>query len=232
VLSPGALSARIRARGVTGELARNHVESISDLLALFVAGPRGLGAWVKGSRLLDDDHPFLEFAAAREIGMDQFEAILRSAREHLDDPALYLDDPSMTATVARARAVRGAVLDAAVLAGDDWSGRAAALESGLAAAPASALLRARYKEVILAWAASPTLERRGPMARAPIYERALAHDPELGEAAVNLAIVYAETGREDDARRIAREATRIERVKDAALRVLDVIDQKRVPPQR
>lgn len=49
-----------------------------DLAEGIVADERGLAAWSRGARLHTDDHPILEFSAARRMGLDRSGPILSS----------------------------------------------------------------------------------------------------------------------------------------------------------
>ena len=53
-----------------------------------------------------------------------------------------------------------------------------------------------------------------------IYERALRADADFGEAGVNLAILHAEAGRLEAARRVARSVLHVERTRPLAAEVL------------
>ena len=199
------LDGRLHRRGLTPMLADNFVDQPQDLLALFLAGRRGLEAWVEGVPLLEDDHPFLEFAAARDVGGGAFGSILASIQPHLESIDAYwaqtssvgqkLADRVGQKLADRVNPIREGVLRAALA--DGPSDRARALEGALAAVPDSRLLSAKYTEVMLQWAFSPGAP---PKAQEAIYLRALRHHPSLGKVLVNLALLRIRTGRKDAAR--------------------------------
>jgi len=219
-LDPDAIRARVEARGLRDELALNSWQETEDLLSLFVLGPDGLDAWQRGAPLLTDDRPFLEFAAARDLGRDTYQPILRSIAPHLDEPARYLPPHASGAPrewAARALRIRTALLGERSLPRERAHERAAALEPALASTPSSRLVRRRYRNLVLEWATG--LERAGRLAEAEaVYRRALAHDPELGEAAVNLALLYARQRRFERAQQVLDRPWAPGPVGDSALR--------------
>jgi spermidine synthase len=143
-LDPQAIDARIRTRGIASDLSANYIGSDADLFALFLAGPEGLGRWTSGARILDDDHPFLEFDAARRIGSKDGTEIYASAAASAEDPLRYASSSTVARSIlGEAALIRSALFAAGVLPETDHHARARALEHGLEAAPGSLLLRAR-----------------------------------------------------------------------------------------
>jgi hypothetical protein len=152
VLDPEALRRRVEVRGLGAELARNSFEDTEDLLSLFVMGPEGLRAWQEGAPLLTDDRPFLEFAAARELGRHAYQPILRSVAGKLDSPSRYLpaaESGEAREWAARSERIRRAILEERALPREQLERRAASLEAGLSSAPSSELVRRRYRNLVL-----------------------------------------------------------------------------------
>ena len=222
-LEPAQLDARIRARGVGGELARNHVAEIDDLLSLFLLGPDGVRRWSDGVPLLSDDHPFLEFSAARQLGTVVYHDIVQSLIPVLDDPAAYAmakqPQKSETWQLTAARAIRHAVLEARALSVDRYAERASALESGLGQVPRSKLLLKRYTDLILTWAETTGQTPEDAEAVESIYRRGLEHAAGMGEVAVQLAILYGRMGDYAAARAALEQASADPRVRDSVRKV-------------
>ncbi len=219
VLQPERMGARIAGRGIGDDLARSALDAPEDWLSLFVMGPRGLAAWSADAPLLADDRPFLEFAAGRDVGRDQSREILTAVRAGLELPEDYLDpDGAGRVAAESAVAIRAALIDERLLPRDDAAALAERLEAGLAAAPSS-LLRRRYRNLMLGWARG--LQQAGDGIRAEaVYRRTLDHAPELGEAAVNLALLLARQARTEEARRALERPFAEGPVADSARRVL------------
>lgn len=188
-IDPDALRSRIRSRGIAPDLAKNHLADTRDLLSLFLAGPRGLARWTEGAPLLVDDHPFLEFSAARDVGVVAYGTILGSLSSALEPPAAYVTGSSTVADAALA--IRTAALAASTVSPSE---ALAPLEAGLAKVPGDALLSYRYEQAILRIA-----EKRSGNAMA-LYERALSHAPGLGRVSVNLALALARANEFERAR--------------------------------
>jgi spermidine synthase len=148
-LDPQALYARARARGIDRLLLENNIDSAADLVALFLLGSEGARRWAGDARILDDDHPFLEFDAARRLFSPNAKEIFASARQNAEGPEAYLVQSSTTAlAIGRtAHAIQTALLDAGMLPLDDYTGRARAFERGLIDAPSSSLLRSRREKL-------------------------------------------------------------------------------------
>lgn len=226
VLDPGAIRERVEARGLRGELARNSLERTEDLLSLFLMGPRGLDAWQRGAPLLSDDRPFLEFAAARGLGRHSYQRILRSMSAMLDAAVAYLpsdESEEEQELVARAARIRSALLEERALPREQVHRRAGALEAALASTQGSRLVHRRYRNLILQWATG--LERSGRVEEAEaVYRRALSHDPDLGEAAVNLSLLYARQKRYELARQALDRHWEPGAIRDSALRARALLD--------
>ena len=150
VIDPLELEERIERRGIRPHLALNGLGEVPDLLSLFLMGAKGLEGWSGQAPPLTDGHPFLEFSAARRMGVRTFRAIVASALGDLEDPGDYmrLGEEGSFAMAARARAIRRALLREIALPPEDVRGRAAILEEGLAAVGGSSLLRKRHGELM------------------------------------------------------------------------------------
>jgi predicted membrane-bound spermidine synthase len=210
-----ALARELGAPADAALLAQEHLDAGPDLLSLFLMGPAGLAKWTAGAATIDDDRPFLEYAAARELGEDPFPAILGSTLPTLEDPGAYLPATVRSPDILRqAEAARDATIVRQLCAPADEDACAAELEADLAAAPSSVRVHFEYRELILGWAAG------APARREPIYRRAIAHDPELGEAMINLAVFLAERGQVADASGLATRALAIPRTHAAAAQLL------------
>ncbi len=226
VLSPGRLGKRIHDRNVRPELERNHVEEIEDMLSLFLLGPEGVRTWSEGVPILSDDHPFLEFSAARQLGTQVYRDILRSIIPELEDPVKYASAgdrdrsaASETGPLIAAGMIRNALLEERSLAVGSHEKRASALEKGLGRVPRSRLLRKRYSDLILTWAESEGRTPDGAGTAAAIYRRGLEHAPGLGEIAVELAVLYGRLGDYGAARAALEQADSDPRVRDSVRKV-------------
>lgn len=195
-LEPTRLKERIDSRGVRPYLALNAAGEVPDLLSLFLLGPEALKSWTAGAPLISDDHPFLEFSAARHLGTSSYRRILTAVFPVLDDPGQYLASTEKRhfGTLAKARAIRRATLQARGLPPGDFAGRAAILERGLAAVPQSHLLRKRYRDLLFDWAAAAG-EDGNPIAAEGMYRRGLQNAPGMTEVSIQLAILQGEQGR-------------------------------------
>ncbi|MEO7095343.1 MAG: fused MFS/spermidine synthase, partial [Polyangiales bacterium] len=89
-------------------LDQKHLDPDVDVLSLFLMGPRGLASWTSDASVIVDDRPFLEYAAARQLGDDPFLDIQRSTVPHLDDPTAYLPPGGQAASVQAAVLARRA----------------------------------------------------------------------------------------------------------------------------
>jgi len=181
-----------------------------DLLSLFMMGPRGLARWTSGAAILEDDRPFLEYVAAQQLGEDPFRAILASTLDDLEDPADY----APRGANHDALQARTAALTRALCTPDQLAGCATTIEGALATH--SERVHYDYRQLILGWATSV----KDPAAREAIYRRGIAHDSDLGEAMVNLAVSLAQRGSFDEAQALAERAARVPRTRDGAERVL------------
>ncbi len=225
-LDPEAIRERVAERGLAAELARNSFAETEDLLSLFVMGPEGLDAWQRGAPLLTDDRPFLEFAAARDLGQHAYQAILQSMSERLDPPLRYLRPGGSgdgRERAARSARIRAAILGERALPREQLQLRAESLEAVLASTPSSRLARRRYRNLVLEWATG--LERSGRAEEAEaVYRRGLSHHPELGEAAVNLSLLYARQKRYELAQQALDRPWQPGPVRDSALRARALVD--------
>ena len=237
-LEPDTQRRRIDERGHRAELARNSFDATEDLLSLFVMGPRALDAWQAGAALLTDDRPFLEFAAARDLSLKAYRPILRSMAGKLDPAAAYLTAAASETereTALRAGRIRRAVLSERAHPEHELLLRATALESALRSTPSSALVPRRYRNLILEWGTG--LEGAGRVQEAEgVYRRGLRHDPELGEAAVNLSLLYARQQRYALAQRTLDRPWRPGPVRDSAVQTRALLEaairqQKGAPPR-
>ncbi|MBA3464486.1 MAG: hypothetical protein H0T46_31435 [Deltaproteobacteria bacterium] len=198
---------------VLGELfAQRHLDARGDVLSLFLMGPRGLASWTKGAEILDDDRPFLEYAAARDLGKHLFVPILTSTLGDLEDPRAYLDAPFDTREVVR---TRHATLSRMLCPPERLEGCAAQIEADLGSP--SQRLHYQYRQLILSWAEYARPVRAG---REAILARGIAHDADFGEAMVNLAMSLAERGQRAAAIELAVRAAAIPRTRANAEAVL------------
>ena len=208
---------RIEARGLRPRLRDNGVEDPADLLSLFLMGPASIAKWVEGADTIHDDRPFLEFAAAQQIGDDAFVPILQSLRRH-QDPIDVMTTETSSAT-ARATAIRLATIELSLLPHDAHARRIEVLERGLADARSSRRLQTAYRDTIIAFANTHPLA-----GQAAVYHRSLEHDPGFSEGLINLAIVYAKTGQSDLATKAAERARRVDRVRPRAEMLLRMLE--------
>ena len=195
-IEPTRLKERIDSRGVRPYLALNAAGEVPDLLSLFLLGPESLKSWTAGAPLISDDHPFLEFSAARHLGTSSYRRILAAAFPVLDDPGQYLASTEKRhfGTLAKARAIRRATLQDRELPPGDFADRAAVLERGLAAVPQSQLLRKRYRDLIFDRVAAAGGDGN-PIAAEGMYRRGLQNAPGMTEVSIQLAILQGEQGR-------------------------------------
>ncbi len=78
-LDPAVWHQRLSQNPAAAEaLARSGIDDASDIAATIVADERGLRQWSAGAPLHTDDHPILEFTAARQMGFDYSKPILSS----------------------------------------------------------------------------------------------------------------------------------------------------------
>ncbi|MBW2536727.1 MAG: hypothetical protein JRI55_34900, partial [Deltaproteobacteria bacterium] len=220
-VEPAELRRRIAGRRLAGELSRNASHDVADLLTLFVLGPVGLRAWTAGAPIIVDDHPFLEFAAARAIGRGGFESNARSLLPHLEDPASVVPRDARGAKWARLRFAQRALIEERLLERGDLAGRATMLEQALAHAPSSGPLLRRYGNTILEWGSLLARRRGGPAAEVRLYRRALAHAPALGQIWFNLAIELLDLGQPSEAQQALRRAAALGSVPETAWPLLE-----------
>jgi hypothetical protein len=185
-----------------------------DLLSLFMMGPRGLARWTSGAAILEDDRPFLEYVAAQQLGEDPSRAILASTETDLENPAEYVP-PGALPNDDAVRA-RTAALTRALCTPDRFAECATTIEGLLAVPTRSERLHYEYRQLILGWA----MGLKDPAASEAIYRRGIAHDADLGEAMVNLAVLLAQRGSFDEAEALAERARGIPRTRERAERVL------------
>jgi spermidine synthase len=212
-----ALDDRIRARGLADDLLRMPAKSSADLLPFLLLGPTGLARWTEGAPVIVDDRPFLELSAARDIGRrsDTFRSILRSAVPFVDD----LEDSAVVAgdvpgaRVAAALSLRRVVVALDLLPDGAWRERLAMLESLPAEARRVPVWRKRYKAALHE---GTTAARGDAAAQAGLWERALAHDPTMGEAMLNLAAAWTRLGRKAEARALLERAAELPAARETA----------------
>jgi len=94
VLDPAVWQSRIAANPEGARaLRRAGVTSSLDVASGIIADQRGLARWSEGAELHTDDHPILEFTAARQMGFDNSKAILSSlVRTAISAGPIPLDD--------------------------------------------------------------------------------------------------------------------------------------------
>ncbi|HEX9493519.1 MAG TPA: hypothetical protein VGA33_09645, partial [Thermoanaerobaculia bacterium] len=79
VVDPAVWQSRLAANPEGARaLRRAGVTSSLDIASGIIADQRGLARWSEGAELHTDDHPILEFTAARQMGFDNSKAILSS----------------------------------------------------------------------------------------------------------------------------------------------------------
>lgn len=208
------LQKEMRAPAYTALLEQKHLDP-DDLLSLFLMGPRGLASWTRDAEILEDDRPFLEYAAARHIGNVSFTPTLASTLDDLEDPIAYM--PGATFDTGSAVAARRAAITRELCRPEGLEVCSAQVEAELARITGSERLRYHYRQLILAWAET---QRSVPARREAILLRGIAHQPEFGEAMVNLAVAYAARGQRDQATAFATRAQAIPRTRAGAERVL------------
>ena len=220
-LSPAELDARIAARGLGAELRRNALNGALDVFALLGLGPRGIQRWTEGAALISDDRPFLEFAAARQIGVDSFDAVLRSMTAARDDQRPEVEALAGSGPIAaQADAVSRAVTAEGSAPAQDYATRATLLEQAIELAPSSALARHRYRRVMEKWGREVTERGASEAAIQTILRRGVDHDDGFGEATLNLAVLALRHADTATARTWLERAAKIDSVKDRALQML------------
>lgn len=222
-LSPETFAERIAARGLGEDLRSNAFGDAADVLALFLAGPRGLAAWVEGAPVLEDDRPFLEFSAARALGTGWYAPILASVAKHREPPRVYASSTATTslALLDRAGHLRDTLVEARLAQQTEGPEAAALLyEAALDELSGSQLLATYWRDFILEWGGDATTAARGASAVEQAFLRGISRDPDLGEAMVNLAQLYRRLGRTEEARVYLERARAIPRVRATAERIL------------
>jgi predicted membrane-bound spermidine synthase len=208
------LQREMRAPAYGALLDQKHLDP-DDLLSLFLMGPRGLASWTRDADILEDDRPFLEYAAARHIGNASFTPTLASTLDHLEDPIAYL--PGATFDTGGAVAARHAAITRQLCPPERLEACSAEIEADLSRVTDSERLRYQYRQLVLAWAETA---RSAPARREAILLRGIAHQPDFGEAMVNLAVSYAARGQREQAMTYALRAREIPRTRAGAERVL------------
>jgi len=200
----------VERQGPMGRFDADH-----DLLAMYQAGPEGLRGWVGDARILSDDRPFLEFSAARNLGVDDFQAILESLQPWIEDPADYLlTAPQDEGTRNRAHIIRAAVTAADLQEGLPRYARAMpVLEQALREVPVSGPLRLRYRIAIRS--VLPMLRSAEEVEQ--LLLRAIDADPDFAEAMQVLAMRYARAGRMREAREMDARAMANPRISQSVL---------------
>jgi hypothetical protein len=152
-LSPGLLDARVSARSLQKDIRPFPAANGADLLSLVLLGPKGLRSWTRGAEVIEDDRPFLEYRAARQIGGgDKFLPILASIQPHLDDLSTYARDASEREQLAVIDRVRRAVIDLQLLPPGEFERRIATLERAGTGAAALTPWRAHYANEAMGFA--------------------------------------------------------------------------------
>lgn len=204
--------------GRKGPLGR--METTADVLALFQMGPAGLIDWTRGAAILTDDRPFLEFAAARIIGQGLFGATLESIQGFVEDPAAQFErSGGDSAVFEKARIIRSTVQSSDLSGSPLYAGSLRELEAALGQVPDSGLLRSRYRLGVI----SAVKASGSPDESENLYLRAIAADPEFGEALYNLAVLYAGQDRMAEAIQMAQRAAENPRLRGAALQALALL---------
>jgi spermidine synthase len=198
----------VASKGPMGRL-----ETADDLLALFQMGPAALARWTEGARILTDDQPFLEFAAARGVGQDYFPDTLRAMQAFLEDPATYFDHATTDATIfANARLIRSTAQRSDLTEGvPRYARHLSELEAALAQVPTSSLLRTRYRLGVTG--TLPAIS--SPAEVEKLLLRAIEADPDFAEAMYALAVLYTSQNRAADAARMEARALANPRVREA-----------------
>lgn len=150
-LDPEAITARLRSRGSNAVLSKAGVIEGADVLSHLVLGPKGVAAWTANAEIIEDDRPFLEFAAARSLDRETTYEIIESLAPvfEADDLSDYLAGTSSVA--AEVRAVRRAMINAWRHPYQAREARASALERGLDEAPGSTRLRVYHRAYLDSW---------------------------------------------------------------------------------
>lgn len=143
---------RLGARGIDTQLTAIGVLDGGDVLSHLLLGPRGVALWTEGAETIVDDRPFLEFAAARQVGAETTAEIVASVARVIDGDDLsdYVTATSST-SMNEIRAVRATMVGAWAVPYEERAARAAVIERGLKAAPGSNRLRAYYRSFLEAW---------------------------------------------------------------------------------
>ncbi|MBL9012831.1 MAG: hypothetical protein JNL83_01575 [Myxococcales bacterium] len=194
-------------------LVQKHLDARTDVLSLFLMGPRGLAAWTAGADLIEDDRPFLEYAAARDLHAPSFAETLASAQIFFEDPRDYLTLADDTTDALRARR---ATATKQLCTPERVADCAIAVEAELGSR--SERVHYMYRQLVLAWAEQLRSDRAR---REEVLARGIARDPDFGEAMVNLAVSLAQRGERATAETLARRAAAIPRTRAQAERVLD-----------
>lgn len=193
---------------LAAQLTQMHLDGNGDILSTFMMGPKGLASWTQGADILEDDRPFLEYAAARQIGLDTTLETLGTTIESLEDPSAYMLPEVRAKFDARpAIAARRASILRRLCPTERFEACVVEIEPDLALR--SERLHYEYRQLMLAWAnARPERVRREQ-----VLLRGIHHDPDFGEAMVNLAISLAERRQFDAAIVYATKAQAIERTR-------------------
>lgn len=197
-----------------GKMGR--LEQQEDMLALFQMGPSGLQRWTRDVEILTDNRPFLEFAAARDVGGHFFRETLASTIDFIEDPADYFSpDTDNQDSFKKARRIRDIVRYSDFEEGSPrYAAHLQRLEAAMLAVPGSGLLRKRYR---LAVASTLDLLNTGE-AKERLLLRALEVDPAFTELSYALAVLYRSQGRHAEAEQMERQALADPRIRDAVRR--------------
>ena len=237
-ISPEQLGERIRARGLTGELATTQYAELPDLLSLFVMGPGMLRQWTAGAPLLTDDRPFLEFAAARQVRQnlyqmpELFRSHLQSVASLAEPVGRYLADPTPAALeVARnAAVVRNAFLEAGGKNENDYRGQASAYEAAMSALSLpSPLLQSRYRTLILS-AGSVFFSAQRWDDAIEMYQRGFDHDRDFSQAGLALAILNGQQGHYAIARHVLEQIDHVDSLHQKIADLRRILDAREARP--
>ena len=104
----------------------------------------------------------------------------------------------------------------------DFTCQAVAIENALSRAPASELLRRRYRIVIVGWADALALRTDAgkDVAQIELLQRALRADPSFGDAAVSLGVLLWRSGQKEEARAALEHASKLEATRARATALL------------